>query len=607
MSNVVPAGELDIDSDPIEGSVNTAGAMDIIRRGVRTTPELLQGLRVTALIGLAYAAGRLAIPIVIQLAIDRGGLTSGDVDVDTVVALGALGIVVVVVSELLGLVAKRRLIVRAEGSLKQLRMLAFDHVHRLSLADHNEQATGILVSRVTSDVDALTRFADWGLFTWMVDPVVIIGVFAAMAIYSWQLALLALVAFLPALLAMRWMRHRMIAAHDAKRTAVGDLIGAYSETLTGAEVIRAYNAQDRTQRRLDEVSEQRYRSGLRANIYMSGVFVVGDLVGAFMLAVVMVVGVTQRDALGVSAGELVALLAFTTLLHSPVAELGETINNAQEAVAGWRKVLDLLDRPIEALDPETGPSVPAGALSISARRVGFAYRGGGAVLRDVNVDVPAGARVAIVGETGSGKSTFARLLCRLADPTEGELLLGDVPLAEMASSARHRAVRLVPQDGFLFNTTVGRNIRYGREGATDEDIAAAIDVLGLRSWVDGLPNGLDTPIGERGEALSVGERQLVSFARAAVADPGLLILDEATSSVDPQTDIALTRAIDRLSEGRTVVSIAHRMSTAEAADVVLVFDDGQLVEHGSHAQLLNAAGRYSAMHEAWSSGSRLIN
>ncbi|MBT8242032.1 MAG: ABC transporter ATP-binding protein/permease, partial [Acidimicrobiia bacterium] len=476
-----------------------------------------------------------------------------------------------------------------------------------SLADHNEQATGILVSRVTSDVDALTRFADWGMFTWMVAPVVIVGVFVAMAVYSWQLALLSLVAFLPAVFVIRWVRHRMIAAHDAKRTAVGNLLGAYSETLTGAEVVRAYNAQDRMQERLDGVSEQRYRAGLRANIYMSGIFVVGDLIGAFMMATVLVVGVTQRDALGLSAGELVGLLAFTTLLHSPVAELGETINKAQEAVAGWRKVLNLLDRPIEDLDPETGLDAPEGALSIGAEAVGFAYRDSDPVLHDVNVTIPAGVRVAIVGETGSGKSTFARLLVRLADPTEGSILLGGVPMTELASDARHRAVRLVPQDGFLFDTTIRRNIGYGREGASDSDIEAAIDVLGLRSWVDGLPEGLDTPIGERGELLSVGERQLVSFARAAVADPGLLILDEATSSVDPQTDLALTRAIDRLSEGRTVVSIAHRMSTAEAADLVLVFDDGRLIEQGAHAELVRAGGRYAAMHAAWTNAAKTTN
>lgn len=605
MADVMPIEDMDDEPGASGDGIETAAALEIIRRGLRTTPELYDGIRVTALVGLAHAVGRLAIPIVIQLAIDRGGLTTGDVKIDTVVLLGSIGIVVVLGSEVLGVIAKRRLISRAEAALKRLRMLAFDHVHRLSLADHNEQATGILVSRVTSDVDALTRFADWGMFTWMVDPVVIVGVFIAMAIYSWQLALLALVTFLPAFFVMRWVRHRMIAAHDAKRTAVGDLLGAYSETLTGAEVIRAYNAEDRMQERLDVVSEQRYRAGLRANIYMSGVFVVGDLIGAFMMASVLVVGVTQRDALGLSAGELVALLAFTTLLHSPVAELGETINNAQEAVAGWRKVLNLLDRKIEPLDPQTGLSAPEGALSISAEGVGFAYRGGDLVLRDVNVEVPAGVRVAVVGETGSGKSTFARLLCRLADPTDGRLLLGGVPLTEMSSDARHRAVRLVPQDGFLFDTTIRRNIGYGRDGATDAEIEQAIDVLGLRSWVEGLPEGLDTPIGERGGLLSVGERQLVSFARAAVADPGLLILDEATSSVDPQTDIALTRAIDRLSEGRTVLSIAHRMSTAEAADLILVFDDGELVEHGPHADLVKTGGRYSAMHAAWSSGSRL--
>jgi len=221
------------------------------------------------------------------------------------------------------------------------------------------------------------------------------------------------------------------------------------------------------------------------------------------------------------------------------------------------------------------------------------------VLRDVSVSVPAGARVAVVGETGSGKSTFARLLCRLADPTTGHITVGGQRLDAVSESSRQSRIRLVPQDGFLFNTSIRANIGYGRLDATESDIAEALDLLDLGGWVDSMPLGLDTRVGERGGSLSVGERQLVCFARAAVADPGLLILDEATSSVDPQTDRQLTRALDRLAEGRTIVSIAHRLSTAEAADVILVFDAGSLVEQGSHNELLAQNGIYTSLHEAW--------
>ncbi len=576
-----------------------ASTLDIIKRGLKTTPELAQGLVVTASLGLIFALGQIAVPIVIQQAIDRGGLSSGTVDVNTVTTFAVIGIVVVLGSELLGVAIKRRLIRRAEAALRSLRVMAFGHVHKLSLQDHNDQSTGVLISRVTSDVDALTRFADWGLFTWLVQPVVVVGIFITMAVYSPWLALLGIVLFLPVYSALRWVRSRMAAAHDARRTAVGEMLGTFTETLNGAEVIRAYRAEPVMSDRLEEVSERRYEAGIRANIFMSGVYVVGDLIGTTMMAVLLVVGVTQRDALGLSAGELIAILTLATLLQSPIAELGETINTAQQAVAGWRKVLGLLDQRIEIAEHHDSLTLPHGALGVETQDLSFAYNDGETVLRDVSVVIKPGTRVAVVGETGSGKSTFARMVCRLAEPQVGSVLIGGQPLGQVSETSRRRSIRMVPQDGFLFDTTIGENIRNGRKDATAEDIEAAIDLLGLSEWIAGLPKGLDTEVGERGTLLSVGERQLVSFARAAVADPGLLILDEATSSVDPQTDLQLTRAIEKVSIGRTVISIAHRLSTAEASDLVLVFDQGELVESGSHEVLAAGTGPYSRLFAAW--------
>ena len=582
-------------------SLESASTLAIIRRGIRTTPELAQGLGVTAVLGLVFALGQIAVPIVIQQAIDRGGLSSGVVDVNAVTTFAAIGIAVILGSEFLGVAIKRRLIRRAEASLRSLRVQVFEHVHNLSLQDHNDQSTGVLISRVTSDVDALTRFADWGLFTWLVQPVVVVGIFVTMAVYSPWLAVLGLLLFLPVYSALRWVRARMSAAHDARRTAIGEMLGAFTETLNGAEVIRAYRAEPVMADRLEDVSERRYVAGIRANIFMSGVYVVGDLIGTTMMAVLLVVGVTQREALDLSAGELIAILTLATLLQSPIAELGETINTAQQAVAGWRKVLSLLNQRIEIVEPADAQDLPKGALSVEAENLSFAYNDGQTVLRDVSVRIEPGTRVAIVGETGSGKSTFARMVCRLAEPQQGRIVVGDVPLDQVSETSRRRSIRMVPQDGFLFDTTVGENIRNGRKDATDADIANAIALLGLTDWVNGLAAGLDTEVGERGTLLSVGERQLVSFARAAVADPGLLILDEATSSVDPQTDLQLTRAIEKVSVGRTVLSIAHRLSTAEAADLVLVFDAGELVEVGPHSELCDADGPYARLYRAWTS------
>ena len=268
----------------------------------------------------------------------------------------------------------------------------------------------------------------------------------------------------------------------------------------------------------------------------------------------------------------------------------------------------MLATPLDVPEPEGGRSLPHGPLEVDVDGLDFAYRDGVPVLAGIDVTLASGRSVAVVGETGSGKTTFAKLLCRLADPTEGAIRVGGVDLREVAAGERRRAVRLVPQDGFLFDGTVGDNVRIGRGDGSpvgDDEVRASFDALGLAWWLDELPLGLDTPVGERGGALSVGERQLVALARAQLGDPGLLVLDEATSAVDPETERALTQALDHLSEGRTLVSIAHRLSTAEAADEVLVFDAGRIVETGTHEELVQAGGTYAMLYESWLGNTRV--
>jgi putative ABC transport system ATP-binding protein len=296
---------------------------------------------------------------------------------------------------------------------------------------------------------------------------------------------------------------------------------------------------------------------------------------------------------------VVAVQFLVGLLLSPVAELSEVLDQTQVALAGWRKALAVLATPVDVPEPDPGLPLPAGPLEVVTTGVAFAYRDGAPVLRGIDVRLPAGSAVAVVGETGSGKTTFARLLCRLADPVGGVVRIGGVDLRQVAPAARRRAVRLVPQDGFLFDATLADNVRTGRLDAGDDDIRRAFHDLALAWWLDELPLGLATPVGERGTNLSVGERQLVALARAQLGDPGLLVLDEATSAVDPETERALSRALARLAEGRTMVSIAHRLSTAEAADLVLVFHDGLVVEQGRHDELVAAGGTYARLYQSW--------
>jgi putative ABC transport system ATP-binding protein len=253
----------------------------------------------------------------------------------------------------------------------------------------------------------------------------------------------------------------------------------------------------------------------------------------------------------------------------------------------------------DVADPTDGGDLPAGSLDIRFEAVAFAYPHGPEVLHDVSVALPARARVAVVGETGSGKTTFAKLLTRLMDPTRGVIRVGGVALPTVRFAALRRRIVMVPQDGFLFDATIAENVRFGRPGLTDEEILTALSGLDLTDWIGSLPAGIQTVVGERGESLSVGERQLVSLVRAHVADPDLLVLDEATSAVDPATEVRLQRAIDGLTRGRTSVAIAHRLSTAEAADEVVVVDRGRVVERGPHRELVDAGGVYSGLHASW--------
>jgi putative ABC transport system ATP-binding protein len=329
-----------------------------------------------------------------------------------------------------------------------------------------------------------------------------------------------------------------------------------------------------------------------------------EVFAGVLTAAVVAAGILLGAGAGVTAGSLLAFLFLVNLLVQPVQTLVETLDTAQAAAAGVRRVLRVLDTPIDLADPEGGVDLPGGPLDVAVRDMRFRYPTGGDVLTDVSVDIPAGRRIAVVGETGSGKTTFAKLAVRLLDPTAGEVLVGGVPIRGVRFASLRSRVAYVPQEGFLFDTTVGANVRYGRPGATDDEIVAAFADLGLSSWLESLPARLDTPVGERGAQLSAGERQLVALVRAWLSQPDLLVLDEATSAVDPALEVQLRNAIDRLIEGRTSITIAHRLSTAEASDQILVFDGGRLVERGAHAELLKAGEVYTRLHADWMAGTR---
>jgi putative ABC transport system ATP-binding protein len=302
----------------------------------------------------------------------------------------------------------------------------------------------------------------------------------------------------------------------------------------------------------------------------------------------------------ITLGELLAFLFLVQLFTSPVQTATDVLNELQNAVAGWRRVIAVLDTPADVADPGArGRTLPRGPITVQFDHVGYAYPGGRPVLHDIDLTLEPSTRVAVVGETGSGKTTFAKLLTRLMDPVTGRVLVDGVDLREVSFASLRERVVLVPQEGFLFEGSVLDNLRFSRPDAPVEEVRLALTELGLVDWADGLPHGLDTAVGQRGESLSAGERQLVALTRAYLADPDLLVLDEATSSVDPATEVRIQRALDSLTRGRTAISIAHRLSTAEAADEVLVMDAGRVVERGPSSVLATAGGRYSELHASW--------
>jgi len=378
------------------------------------------------------------------------------------------------------------------------------------------------------------------------------------------------------------------------------MLSEVSESVMGAAVVRAYGIDEQTHRRVTHAIDERYRAEVLAHFRAATLWPLSSVFYALTLSMVVVLGASFGPEWGLTFGTVTSFLFLSDVFLNVFTDLPEIYAETQTAIAGWRKILAVLDLPIEIEEPASGVDLPPhGALSVAVQNVSFAYRTGGPVLEDVDVRIGPGAHVAVVGETGSGKTTFAKLLTRLADPVDGRILVGDVDLREVSPATRRRAIRMVPQDGFLFDRTILENVRFGREGATDREVEAAFEELGLGAWAESLPDGLATRAGERGESMSVGERQLVALTRAQIADPGLLILDEATSAVDPATERRITEALRRLSAGRTVVTIAHRLSTAEAADHVFVFDRGRVVEQGVHADLVAMGGVYAGLYASW--------
>jgi ATP-binding cassette, subfamily B, bacterial len=560
------------------------------------------------LIALVATGGRVLVPILIQLTIDGGLQSEAGVRPGLVAAYAGVGLVALALTSIAGWAMNVRLATATETALSALRVRTFSHVHDLSIAHQGAEHRGALVSRVTSDIDQISRFMQWGGLMLLVNLGQLVLATAVMLVYSWQLALVVIVTISPLAFVLRWFQRRLTDAYHLVRQRVGVTLSAISESVMGATVIRAYGVEDRTDRRIAGAIDEQLAASYRAGKLSAVMFSSGELFAAVAVAGAIALGVVLGVDGQLTVGQLVAFMFLVNLFVGPVQVATEVLDQVQTAIAGWRRVLDVLDVPADVADPARDGDaleIPPGPIGIRFSDVAFGYglrEGGGVgprVLDGIDVEIAPQSRVAVVGETGSGKTTFAKLLTRLADPTAGRITVNGVPLDRVAFSSLRRRVVMVPQDDFLFDLTIEENIRQGRPTARSRDIETAVVELGLAEWVASLPEGLQTRVGERGEHLSVGERQLVALVRAYVAGPDLLVLDEATSAVDPATEMRLQRALEGLTRGRTALAIAHRLSTAETADEILVFDAGRIVQRGPHAELVAVPGPYQRLHRSW--------
>ena len=502
-------------------TASRATGMAVVRRGLEMSPGVKEGLRFTLLLAVLSTVGGSVIPIVVQRTIDSGLADAGTtIALSDVLPAVLIALVLVCITAGVAYWMRVRLFVASENGLSELRITAFRHVHDLSMLTQNSERRGVLVARVTSDIDQVSLFLQMTGIMIVISLGQIVVATVVMLFYSWQLTLVVWLCFMPLVFSLRYFAARLSVAYDTVRRTVGELLAVIAEPVVGASVVKSHAIESRTQHRVDTGIGNNLHANTQAQKLIAVTFASAGVSGGLANAGVLAAGVIIGVAGGLSMGTVIAFAFLVSLVVGPTQNATQVLTEAQNAIASWRRVMDLVDTPADVIDPgEAGVPLPEGALGATFDHVSFAYPEGPDVLHDVVVDIPARQRVAVVGETGSGKTTFAKLLTRLMDPRDGAVCLGGVDISTVAFDELRQHVLMVPQEGFLFDATLRENLAYGRSGATDADLLSVIDELALRDWFATLPRGLDSRVGQRGESLSAGERQLVALIRSASGRP----------------------------------------------------------------------------------------
>ncbi|MEX1219935.1 MAG: ABC transporter ATP-binding protein [Solirubrobacterales bacterium] len=562
---------------------------------------------IMALAVVAASATSLAPPYLVSVAID-----SGIVGGDATVLAWVTAAFVVVTALYAGTSCLQTYLVGWVGVrvLQDLREEVFKHVQTMSVGFFTRNRPGTLISRMTNDIEALYQLISDGIVTLFSNMLTLFGVVAILLLLDWRLALITF-SVLPLLLITSIVfRTYSGGVFRQTRERIAAISAHLQETLSGVRVVRSFGQERRHVERMDVLNEANRDANMKTVYLNATYFPATELLTALGTAAILLFGGYQAINGEIMIGIVIAFIGYLQLFFDPIQQLAQLYATYQQGMAALDKIFLLLDTEADIVDsPE---AVEPGRLNgeIRLEDVSFSYdaeaRGSSSfgagdrwAVGGISLEIPAGETVALVGSTGAGKSTLAKLITRFHDPQQGEVLIDGKPLPSYRQRSLRGQMGIVPQEGFLFSGTIAENIAFARPDAAEKEIAAAADSVGASAFIERLPNGLATQVGERGIQLSSGQRQLVAFARVILAEPRILILDEATSSVDTQTERTIESALDRMLSGRTAIVIAHRLSTVRRADRIVVLDHGRIAETGSHSELMNAKGLYSKLYAAW--------
>ena len=568
----------------------------VLMRSIRMAGEFRrQGAWALVLVTFSVLC-TLAGPVLVRHGIDSG-IRKSDADVLNITVV--LYLVVVAIAYVIGRMQYVVLNSAGEGFLRLLRIRVFGQMQRQSMAFFDREKAGVLVARMTADIESMAELVQWGLMQFLASFLLLFFALFLLLSLSWQLTLISLLVFPFLILASVKFQRDSNKAYLEVREKVGANLSALQEGIAGVRVIQAYAREDEQIRRFEESNRALFRSHLHSIKVTTWYFGVIEFAGIASSALIIGIGGWLVHRGSVSLGTVVAFVLLLASLFDPVQQLSQLYNTLQSAAAALHKLFGILDAQPDVAESDNPITLPvSGDVVVNA--VTFSYAGAHrAALTDVNVTLKAGTRLALVGPTGAGKSTLAKLMARLYDPEVGTVSFGGVDLRSASLDDLRRRIVVIPQEGFLFDGTVRDNLLIAKPEATEEELFNALNKIGLRERFESLPEGLETQVRERGSRLSAGERQLVALARAALVDPAVLVLDEATSNLDPGTEMLVEAALERLMVGRSVIVVAHRLSTVQRADVIAVVADSRITEMGSHDELVALNGHYALLASTW--------